>query len=243
MYPTLINRKISTVGSRKIGYRPFSITKGDTFCAAFLLHYNVMHQVFIIPGGDSFVTREKYLSFLKEFTVDNIDTFSDDKKGWKDTLIASLGTSYEGFRMRMPNRDNASYEEWSVWFEKLIPFLKDEVIFVGHSLGGAFLAKYLSQHTLPVTCNGLFLVSAPFNTDTDDALGSFVVTPPLDTLSRQCNHIFLYHSTDDPIVPFDELKKYQKELPAATARIFENRNHFLQEIFPELMEDIQSITT
>jgi len=30
----------------------------------------------------------------------------------------------------MPNKDFADYEEWKVMFEKVVPFLKDEVILV-----------------------------------------------------------------------------------------------------------------
>jgi predicted alpha/beta hydrolase family esterase len=35
----------------------------------------------------------------------------------------------------MPNRHFADYKAWKIMFEKIFSYLKDEVIFVGHSLG------------------------------------------------------------------------------------------------------------
>ncbi len=62
----------------------------------------------------------------------------------------------------MPNKTNAQFEEWKIWFEKFIPFLNDGVILVGHSLGGVFLAKYLSENKFPKKIGGVFLVSAVY---------------------------------------------------------------------------------
>jgi len=49
------------------------------------------------------------------------------------------------------------------------------------------------------------------------------------------------HSKDDPVVPFTQLKKYQQALPNAETVVFENREHFNQETFPEIIELIKSI--
>ena len=54
-------------------------------------------------------------------------------------------------------------------------------------------------------------------------------------------YIYLIHSKDDPLVPFTQLKKYQQALPKAEAIVFENREHFNQETFPEIIELIKSI--
>ncbi|MBU2103945.1 alpha/beta hydrolase, partial [Patescibacteria group bacterium] len=113
---------------------------------------------------------------------------------------------------------------------------------VGHSLGGIFLAKYFSEHTLLVSIAGLWLIAAPFDTeDTDYSLADFTLPESLENVSKQAKHTVLYHSTDDPVVPFSALDKYKEKLPEATVRIFSDRGHFLQERFPELIEDIQSL--
>ena len=54
------------------------------------------------------------------------------------------------YKARLQYRTNARYEEWKIWFERMIPFLNDNVILVGHSLGGIFFVKYLSENLLPI---------------------------------------------------------------------------------------------
>ena len=142
----------------------------------------------------------------------------------------------------MPNYANARYLEWKIWFEKLIPFLEDEVTLVGHSLGGIFLVKYLSENSFPKRVRAIFLVASPYDTEgTDDSLVDFTLLRAPGNLTEQSGKIFLYHSEDDPIVPFSNLRKYEKELPSAKVRILKDRGHFLQEEFPELVEDIKGL--
>ena len=48
-----------------------------------------------------------------------------------------------------------------------LPFLNDEIVLVGHSMGGSFLAKYLSENKFPKKIKGAFLVSAVYNKDSE----------------------------------------------------------------------------
>ncbi|MDB5195552.1 MAG: hypothetical protein JWO84_736 [Parcubacteria group bacterium] len=196
-------------------------------------------QVLIIHGGSAFDSYEAYLTALteKEITLDRIRT----QGGWKNTLQARLGEDYEVLQPRMPNGQNAKYAEWKIWFEKILPLLDDEVILVGHSLGGIFLAKYLSEHEIEKRIAGAFLVAAPFNTLTIHPVADFNLTTDLSGLARQCEKIFLYQSEDDTSVPFSNLASYTQSLPDATVRVFEDRGHFLAEDFPELIKDITTL--
>ena len=196
-------------------------------------------QIVVIDGGDAFNTYEEYLSFLrkKEFDFNRLN-----KRGWKETLSEKLGEGFEVIIPKMPNYANARYLEWKIWFEKLIPFLEDEVTLVGHSLGGIFLAKYLSENSFPKRVRAILLVAPPYDTEgTDDSLVDFTLLRAPSNLTEQSGKIFLYHSEDDPIVPFSNLRKYEKELPSAKVRILKDRGHFLQEEFPELVEDIKGL--
>jgi len=53
--------------------------------------------------------------------------------------------------------------------------------------------------------------------------------------------IFLVHSKDDPVVPFEEMEIYSEKLPEAERVVFENNGHFNQEHFPELVEMIRGL--
>jgi len=191
-------------------------------------------QVVVIHGGDTFENYEEYMDFLRNFEIDI--SYYTTKKSWKVWLRDALGEDYEVILPEMPNAINAQYEEWKLWFEKLFSFLEDEVVLVGHSLGASFLAKYLSENRFPKKINGLFLVSGVMDKDTQGyGLASFAIK---EKLNPQTENVYLYHSNDDPVVPFSELEKFEKALPGSISRVFEDRKHFNQDQFPELANDI-----
>lgn len=140
----------------------------------------------------------------------------------------------------MPNAQNARYFEWKLWFEKYIPLLNDEVILIGHSFGGSFLAKYLSEESFPKKIRATFIIAAPYDRDSEREVVEFVLPESLALLESQGGKIHLYHSKDDPVVDFSELQKYIDALPEATVKTFEDRGHFNQETFPEIVEDIEA---
>lgn len=195
-------------------------------------------QIVIIHGGDTFETYEEYLSFLKDCQVD-LDYIN--KKGWKKSLQEKLGNDFEVISPRMPNSSNAKYLEWKIWFEKFLPFLNDGVILIGHSLGGLFLTKYLSENIFPKKIERTLLIAAPFDAiDSEYTLGDFSLPNELTKLQEQGGELYFYHSKNDPVVPFADLDKYKKELPAANFIVFEDRGHFTQEEFPEIVEKIKN---
>lgn len=199
-----------------------------------------MRQVVAIHGGDAFSSYDAYLSFLKSLVIESVEFFKR-KKDWKASLQEALGSGYEVLSPQMPNKHNAKYVEWKLWFEKLIPFLKDGVILVGHSLGVSFLAKYLSENKFPKKIAATLLVAGPYDTDGYRPIPEFVLPSSLAFCEQQSGRIFLYHSADDPVVAFSEFAKYKNAFPRATARAFYDRKHFNQETFPELLSDIKSI--
>jgi predicted alpha/beta hydrolase family esterase len=195
-------------------------------------------QIVVIQGGDAFENYEDYLNSLrtKEITLERIRS-----KGWKKNLQKELGENFDVLVLSMPNPQNARYLEWKIWFERIIPLLNDEVVFIGHSLGGIFLAKYLSENVYPKKIKATVLVSAPYDTPTEYSLVDFAITSPLDKFVKQAGKIVLYHSKDDDVVPFDDIERYHKEIPNAELRVFENRQHFNQESFPEIVELIKKL--
>ncbi len=195
-------------------------------------------QVVVIHGGDTFETYEEYLNFLRGYEID-IERYKSDKRDWKPWLRQRLGSDYEVILPIMPNKTNARFDEWKIWFEKFIPFLHDNVLLIGHSLGGTFLAKYLSENQFKKKIKAVFLVGAVYGRDSE---GYSLVSFTLPTnLNLQTETIYLYHSKDDSVVPFSALEQYKKALPNAQIRIFEDRGHFNQEEFPELAQDILNL--
>lgn len=195
-------------------------------------------QIFIIHGGETYDTYDAYLADLKNKEID-LDRLR--QKDWKSNLQENLGPEYEVIAPRMPCAQNAKYTEWTIWFEKITPLLNDNIILIGHSLGGIFLAKYLSENNLAKNINAVFLVAAPFVPGKGESLADFTLPSSLENLSKQTDKIILYHSQDDPIVPIENLKKYSEALPKTQTRILENRQHFNQKDFPEIIADIVAV--
>ncbi len=195
-------------------------------------------QVVVIHGGDSYATYDEFLTNLVKTAV-SLEWLH--LEGWKSGLTHALGDAYEIIKPSMPNPLYAHYREWKIWFEKYLPFLQPDVILIGHSLGGSFLAKYLSEETFPVSVKATFLVAPPFDRDGERTLVEFDQTTTLDGLRAQGGTLFLYHSEDDTIVGIAEHDKYKALLPLAHARRFTDRGHFNQAEFPELVEDVRAV--
>lgn len=153
---------------------------------------------------------------------------------WKPWLAQQLA-GYDVLTPSMPNKQNANFDEWSIYFEKLMPFFSDNVQLVGHSLGAMFLAKYLSQNPLNKKVRRIILVAGGYDDSTREDLGSFGLNS-IGKLTDSSDDIHLLHSKDDLVVPFSELAKYQKELPGAAVHIFNGKSHFFDPEFPELLE-------
>lgn len=200
-----------------------------------------MKQLVFIHGGQTYASYETYLDALKAYDYAPPD--KDEPKRWKHALATELeAEGWEVLMPSMPSGGNAKYAEWKIWFDKVVPYLKDGVVLVGHSLGGIFLAKYLSEEKLPVRVSATFIVAAPFeNTEPDESLADFILPASLAGLAEQGGKVFLYHSEDDDVVPFGELAKYRVQLPEVVVRAFSDRGHFLGSDLPELMTDIHSL--
>ena len=197
-----------------------------------------MKQVLVIHGGDSFATYEEYIAYLKNETVSLED---GQRRGWKAGLSLALGEGYQVISPRMPNSYNAKYEEWRIWFLKYAELLSDDIILIGHSLGGSFLAKFLSTEKFPRKITATFLIAPPYDTDGPRALVEFNSPESLQALLEQGGQLYLYHSKDDSVVDFKEFEKFKKALPTAHFEPFEDRGHFIGEEFPEIVKDIQNL--
>ena len=192
----------------------------------------------LIHGGTTFNTYEEYWKYLEscELSLGKLN-----RTDWKDFIKENL-PDFEVIYPKMPNSKNARYPEWKLWFEKLFPLLTDEVVLVGHSLGGIFLAKYLTENVFPKKILSLHLVAAPYDTEIiKESLADFALTGTVEKLQELTDNIFLYQSKDDMAVAYEDVEKYKRDIINATLRVFENRGHFTQNEFSELFKDIKLV--
>jgi len=201
---------------------------------------NMKQQIVIIHGGTTFENQENYLNYLKnkEIDLERLRPYLD----WKYSLQNELGENFDIFLPQMPDKTNARYEEWKIWFERILPLLDKEIILIGHSLGGIFLAKYLSENSVTNKIKATILVAAPFDGEgSEESLASFKLSSSLSKFAEQGGKIYLIQIKDDPHMSLAQLERYKKALPLAETMVFENRGHFNQESFPEIIELIKKI--
>lgn len=195
-----------------------------------------MKQVLIIHGGNTFKSYEAYRKYLDEKTL-NYEKLTHPIR-WKERLFDNL-PDYDVIYPSMPNSQNAVYEEWKILFEKILDFLEDDIQIIGHSLGAMFLTKYLNDNTLVRPARRLLLIAGGYDDEKWEDFGDFKIDSAKN-LIKSAEEIHLFHSKDDPVVPFTELAKFQADLPGAISHIFEDRSHFIGTDFPELLELIKN---
>lgn len=198
-------------------------------------------QVFYIHGASSYSNYEAFLEDLKSEPVRDLPNAEPFKK-WSSTLTEAL-SECEVFQPSMPNSKNAKYQEWKIWFERYLPYLRDDVILVGWSQGAYFFVKYLIENTLPVRVKALLLVAAPFEPADfggEDGGDFSFDTSQVGVLSEKAEKIYIFHSKDDFVVPYEHALKFKAALPTAELVTFEDKNHFLIPEFPELISKIKA---
>jgi predicted alpha/beta hydrolase family esterase len=144
----------------------------------------------------------------------------------------------------MPKENDPDYQRWRAQIRKELASMRGNVILAGHSLGGSFLLKYLSEEKIETRVAGLFLIATPYwGGDGWRYDGYEAVALPEDFPSRlpKATPIFFYHSRDDETVAFAHLALYEEKLPEAAVRILDGRGHQLSNELSEVAADIKSL--
>lgn len=196
-------------------------------------------QLFVIHGGNTFKNDKGYFRYLKSRPI----SLEKRVRYYEDYFDKTLGRNFEIIRPRMPLQDYAKYKDWKIYFERHIPYLRNNVILMGGSLGGIFLAKYLSEHKFPKKILSTYLICPPFdNTLPGESLaGGFKLKSNLSLLEKQAGNLYLLFSKDDDVVPVSHAKKYAGKLEEAKIIIYKSKNgHFKISKFPEVVRMIKN---
>jgi predicted alpha/beta hydrolase family esterase len=195
-------------------------------------------QILYIHGGMTFKNQKDYLHFLKTRKIS-----IEKKVRWSDEYLdKELGKSFGIIRPRMPLADNSKYVDWKIHFERYLPYIRNNVILIGGSLGGIFLAKYLSENKFPKKILSTYLVCPPFD-DTcfeEDLVGGFKLKSDLSLIEKNSKNLTLLFSRDDDDVPVAHAEKYRKNLKNPKIIIYKSKNgHFKISKFPEIVKMIK----
>jgi len=198
-----------------------------------------MQQVIQIHGGTTFENYDDYMQSLstKKLFVDRM-TY---KPMWRELLQQNLGDNYQVLLPTMPNKTNARYSEWKVWFTHLTEIIEDDCILIGHSMGAIFLAKYLSEVEFPRNIKATILVAAPYDEDEGEDLTDFKIDHVTELFNTQAGKVVFFFGENDPAVPLTEMPKFQRDVPNAEYRVMPAPDHFVRVEFPELTNVIKEL--
>jgi len=195
-------------------------------------------QILFIHGGMTFKNNKDYLKFLKTRKVS-----LNERITWsKGDLNKKLGKYFHIIRPRMPLQDNAKYNDWKIHFENYFPQLKDNIVLIGTSLGGIFLAKYLSENKFPRKILATYIICAPFDDSLlgEDLAGGFKLKSNLSLLQKNCRNLNMLFAKKDDVVPVSHAKKYRNKLKDANIVIYKHiPGHFAIQKFPEIIKMIK----
>ncbi|HEY5748445.1 MAG TPA: alpha/beta fold hydrolase [Chryseolinea sp.] len=158
-----------------------------------------------------------------------------------DYLKGELGASYDVLYPQMPDPDNPQYALWKHTLQHALHYVDDNIILIGHSLGGSVLLKFLSEEVSEKNIAGLFLIAPPFFSTRTWHVHDFIIQDCLFQRLQQVGHIFLYHSHDDEVVPVGHQALYSDKLPTAAVRELAEGGHLFTGGIVDLVADIKTL--
>mgnify|MGYP000883547110 FL=1 len=144
-----------------------------------------------------------------------------------------------------PTPENQSIQSWLEVFQQYEQYIDEQTIFIGHSLGPAFILDILKRTPQPI--HAAYFVAgfvSPLNNPTFDTLNASFVTKSFDweTIKRHCKKFSVFYSDSDPYVSpvhADELA----QLLSITPINIPNAGHFNIQTgyttFPQLLKKIK----
>ena len=140
----------------------------------------------------------------------------------------------------MPEPYSPDYEKWKSLFGQFT--LNRDTILVGHSCGGGFIVRYLSEHSIQV--DKVILVAPWINTKREDNVTMFDdLIIDQDLVLKTMNGLIIFSSTNDDVAIKNSIDTLVASIKNIKVVEFKNYGHFCYadmgiRSFPELLKEI-----
>ncbi|MDA3836537.1 MAG: alpha/beta hydrolase [Nanoarchaeota archaeon] len=171
--------------------------------------------------------------------------FGNPEENWIPWLKGELeNLGHNVYVPEFPTPENQSLDNWNEVFEKDIGLIDEDTIFVGHSLGPAFILDILER--ISVKVKGCFFVSGFLGfigNEAFDSINKSFVDRNFDwgRIKSNCDKFVMYHSDNDPYLPFSYSEDLAKNLEV-DVNIVPGAGHFNEDSgyvkFEKLLKDI-----
>ena len=175
-------------------------------------------------------------------------SFGNPEENWFPWLKGELEKlEHKVFVPAFPTPEGQSLAVWMNAFEEYKQYLDEETIFVGHSLGPAFILNVLEGLNKPV--KAAFFVAGfvgSLNNPEFDELNRSFADRVFDwkKIKENCRQFFVFYSDNDPYIPIQKAQNLGQMLDTKPIMVKE-AGHFNDAAgytkFPALLEKIKNL--
>ncbi len=135
--------------------------------------------------------------------------------------------------LEFPKPYDPVYENWARVLEQMQ--IGEETILIGHSCGGGFLLRFLSENA-SLKPKRVVLVAPWLDPDHELTTDFFTFEIDSELATRTDIHVFI--SSDDDAPMQKTVETLREKIPGIIIHQFTDKEHFNQKDFPELLEII-----
>jgi len=173
-------------------------------------------------------------------------SYGNPNENWIPWLKESL--EKEGNEVIVPQfplNENQNLENWMNVIKPYFNHINSQTIFIGHSIGPAFILSILEK--IKTNIRACFLVSGflgLLNNEKFDEVNKIFTTKDFDwkKIKENCRNFYIFHSDNDPYVPFEKAERLSKKLNVKVI-VIPNGGHLNTSAgytrFPELLNKIK----
>ena len=152
------------------------------------------------------------------------------------------------FVPNFPTPENQSLSSWMKVFEDNFNSIDEDTIFVGHSLGPAFILSILEKLSILKPIRACFFVAGFIgllcNEEFDKINETFTKKEfDWEKIKKTCNNFYLFNSTNDPYVPLEKGEELAEKLNGELIKM-DNAGHFNEDAgynkFEEILKYIEN---
>ena len=140
----------------------------------------------------------------------------------------------------LPTPETPDRDEWTEALVKASVPLTDQVIIVGHSLGGAAALRMLEAAEARSTPHAMVMVATPWMIKDEKFRGFFMSELDFEVLMWRASKFVVIHAQNDPIIPVEHGKRYASALHAKLITP-ETGEHFQGEEYPVILQAILDV--
>ena len=166
-------------------------------------------------------------------------TFGHNKENWFPWLKNKLeNKGYTVYNFNYPTPEGQNFENWSKVLNQAKDKISEDSVFICHSIGCVFLAKYCVTNNIKIgKCVFVSGCNNYYSIEDFDKLNKHMFTKEIHNFVGLCDERICVYSKDDPYIKLDALENFANSINAKTV-VYDNAGHFNESAGYTKFEDI-----